>query len=191
MINRVCAAVFLSLFIFSGCSSLLPSSKKDTKSPWNVFDEAKTSFDQIIPYKTTSEDLKNLGFDPEETPNIEYLNYLDVVQRFMPNPSIKKEELDEGLLGCISAKEACRAYEVQLKKVSKKRFGNVFLDLFGFRRQTKISGWEFKAIIVMNNDLVVYKIWGGKPKIDEVTDEKKPLGPLQNTEGILRKLVDI
>jgi len=32
-----------------------------------------------------------------------------------------------------------------LKKVEEKRFGNVFLDLFGFRRQTKISGWEFKA----------------------------------------------
>ena len=54
------------------------------------------------------------------------------------------------------------------------------LDLFGFRRKTKISGWEFKAIIVLKNDLVVYKISGGKPKVDELLDEKKPLGPLQN-----------
>ena len=183
--------LFMLFFIFSGCASLLPSSEKDVKSPWSEFHEAKTSFDQIVPYKTTSAELKDLGFDPSETPNIGLLNYLDVVRRFMPNPNIKKNELDEGLLGCISAKDGCRAYEVKLSKVSKKRFGNVLLDLFGFRRRTKIYGWEFDAIIVMNNDLVVYKIWGGRPKIDETTDEKKPLGPLQNSESILRRIVDL
>jgi len=181
--------LLLLIIFLPACSSLLPSSQKDIKSPWNEFNDAKLSFDKIVPYKTTSEDLSKLGFDPAETPNIELLNYLDVVQYFMPNQNIKKEELDEGLLGCISARDSCRAYEVKLSKVSTKRFGNVLLDLFGFRRKTKISGWEFKAIIVLNNDLVVYKIWGGKPKIDETTDEKKPLGPLQNSEGILKQLL--
>ncbi len=175
-------AVIILLLILcilvSGCSSLLPSTRKDTKSPWNSYEEAKAAFDQIVPYKTTSEDLKKLGFDPFNTPNIALLTYMDVVQRFMPNPSITLRELDAGLQDCLSSKESCRAYDLGLKKISDKRFGNVMLDLFGFRRKTKISGWEFKAIIVLKNDLVVYKISGGKPKVDELLDE--PLGPLQN-----------
>ena len=91
-------AVIILLLILcilvSGCSSLLPSTRKDTKSPWNSYEEAKAAFDQIVPYKTTSEDLKKLGFDPFNTPNIALLTYMDVVQRFMPNPSITLRELD-------------------------------------------------------------------------------------------------
>jgi hypothetical protein len=46
-----------------------------------------------------------------------------------------------------------------------------------------VTGWEFNAFIVLKNDLVVYKISGGKPKIDELVDQKKPLGPLQDIGG--------
>lgn len=177
--------------LLNGCASLLPSSKQDVKSPWDTFADAKYAFDQIQIHETTSEDLKGLGYDPTITPNMELLTYLEVVQIFLPNQSIRKEDLDEGVLKCILAKDACSAYEINLKKRREKRFGNVFLDLFGFRRQTKISGWEFRAIVVMHDDLVVYKISGGKPNIDELRDEKKPLGPLQDSGAILRRIVDL
>jgi hypothetical protein len=161
----------------------LPSSKLDTKTIWTSYDEAKTSFDAIIPYQTTTEDLEHLGYDPFMTPNITLLTYIDLLHRFLPNNSITKMDLDEGIQDCVALKDECKAYEVSLKIRREKRFGNVLLDLLGFRRKTKVTGWEFNAFIVLKRDTVVYKISGGKPNIDELIDHKKPLGPLQDIEG--------
>ncbi|MCP3873232.1 MAG: hypothetical protein GY699_08785, partial [Desulfobacteraceae bacterium] len=86
----------ISILIFllngTGCSGgLLPSIKQTTKSPWQHFEEAKRSFDLIVPHKTTSEDLKRIGFDPFETPNVKLITYLELLERFMPNQSIRME----------------------------------------------------------------------------------------------------
>ncbi len=178
-------AIFALVFITVGCGSLLPSVKETTKTHWGTFDEAKSAFEKIVPYKTTTEELKKLGFDPFSTPNVKILTYLDIIQRFMINPSIKKEDLDEGIQACIHAKAHCSAYETQLKSISKKRYGNVLLDLFNFKRKTKESGWEFEALIIIVNDSVVYKLWGGKPIIDEGKEIKNPLGPLQDPSDLL------
>lgn len=175
----------------TGCSSLLPSSRQDVKASWDGFGDVKTAFDRIVPYATTTEDLKDLGFDPFAASNIELLTYMDIVKRFMPNPNIKKEELDRGLIECLAQKESCRAYEIKLKKVEKERYGNVFLDLFGFKRQTRVSGWEFNAIVVLKSDLVVYKIWGGKPRVAEFHEEKKPLGPLQEIGNVVEQVISL
>jgi len=70
MIKTIFLANILMLLL-SGCSGgLLPSIKQTTKSPWQHFEEAKKSFDIIAAHQTTSEDLKQLGFDPFETPNV-------------------------------------------------------------------------------------------------------------------------
>jgi hypothetical protein len=49
--------------------------------------------------------------------------------------------------------------------------------------KTKVTGWEFDGFIILKNDLVVYKISGGKPNIDELIDEEKPLGSFQDLGG--------
>ncbi len=168
------------------CGSLLPSVKETTKTYyWETFDEAKMAFEKIIPYKTTTEELQELGFDPFSMPNLKIFTYLDIIQRFMFNPSIRKEELDKGIQSCINAKANCRAYEIHLKNITRKRYGNVLLDLFNFKRKTKESGWEFEALIVIVNNTVVYKLWGGKPIIDESREIKNPLGPLQDPSDLL------
>ncbi|GBC64150.1 hypothetical protein DENIS_5168 [Desulfonema ishimotonii] len=187
MKKKRCAMMFMwfSIVILAGCSSLLPSAKNDIKSPWQTFEEAKMAFDQIVPYKTTSLELKALGIDPFTRSNIKLLTYLDVIERFMPDAAIQRDALDAGVLDCLSGKESCHAYEVKAKRMYKERFGNVLADIFAFRRKTRITGWAFNAIIVLKNDVVVHKVWGGDPKLDELVDQKKPLGPLQNSEGIL------
>jgi hypothetical protein len=38
---------------------------------------------------------------------------------------------------------------------------------------------------VIVNNTVVYKLWGGKPQIDENKVIKNPLGPLQNPSDLL------
>lgn len=181
-------AIFIILIMF-GCSSLLPSAKQITRSQWETFDDAKMAFDKIIPYKTTAEELGRLGFDPFSTPNVRILTYLDIIQRFMFNPSIKKEELDEGIQACIDAKNNCRAYEIELRNIANKRYGNFWLDFFNFRRKIKESGWQFNALVVIVNDMVVYKLWGGKPIVDEGKETKNPLGPLQNSGDLIRDLI--
>lgn len=180
-------AIYILVILTMGCSTLLPSTKQTIKSPWSSFDEAKSAFDRIIPGKTTFEELKSLGFDPFSTPNVKILTYLDIIQRFMANPSIKKEELDEGIQVCIDAKGKCRAYELEPKITTSKRYGNFWLDFFNFKRNTKESGWSFKALIITVNDSVVYKLWGGSPIIDEDRVIKKPLGPLQNSEDLIKQ----
>lgn len=168
-----------------GCGSLLPSVKETTKTKqWGTFNEAKVAFEKIIPYQTTGEELQKLGVDPYQTPNLRILTYLDIIQRFMFNPSIKQDELDKGIQECINAKTNCRAYEIHLKNTTKNRYGNVLLDLFNFQRRTKGSGWEFEALLVTVNGTVVYKLWGGKPIIDENLEIKNPLGPLQNPSDL-------
>jgi hypothetical protein len=135
------------------------------------------------PTHTTAEDLKRLGYDPFTTPNITLLTYIELLRRFLPNDSITKADLDEGIQDCFAMKDECKAYEISLKIRHEKRFGNVWLDLLTFRRKTKVTGWEFNAFIVLKGDIVAYKISGGKPRIDELIDHKKPLGPLQDIEG--------
>lgn len=185
--NFLLILVTLAIFL-TGCS-LLPSVRQTTKSPWETFDDAKFAFDKITPYQTSTKELQELGFNPFESPNIRILSYLDIIQRFMSNPSIKKEDLDEGIQTCIEAKMTCKAYEIQPRFSLSQRHGNVFLDLLNFKRKTHHTGWEFDALVVMVNDTVVYKLWGGTPSIDEVREAKNPLGPLQEPSGLAREAV--
>jgi len=186
--------IFLSGIIIcmtGGCGALLPSTKQHTGSSWNSFDEAKEVFDKITPYETTARDLEKFGFDPLNTPNLEILTYLDITQRFMSNPSITEDDLAEGVQDCLAAKEDCRAHEFTLKQIKEKRQGNVLLDIFRFRRETKTSGWKFQPLIVMKDDMVTYKMWSGIPNISKIVEEKNPLGPLQNSGDVLNKLADL
>jgi hypothetical protein len=192
--ERLTSQKFLCILIIAvftaGCGSLLPSAKRTTRSPWHSFADAKVSFDKIIPFQTTAEEMRTLGFDPFSTPNIKILTYVDIMNLFLPNPSINMEDLDEGIRSCIKAKSTCTAYEFDPQNLRSERHGNVLLDLFNFRRKTIESGWRFEALIVLVNDTVVYKIWGGTPSIDEHTDRKNPLGPLQNSGDMFMKAID-
>jgi hypothetical protein len=180
--------VIVFIFLNTGCSSnnLLPSVKNTTESPWQNYAEARKAFDRIVPMKSTTEDLKKLGFDPFETPNVTLVTYLEILQKFMPNQSIKLEDLDDGVQNCLKARAQCSGYEVSPNKVNKKRYGSVMLDLLNFRKKTVTTGWHFKALIVLNGDLVVYKLSGGEPNIIEFEDKRNPLGPLQNIGEAIR-----
>ncbi len=178
------SSLLLSLL---GCSSanLLPSTTTTTESPWQSFSEAKASFDRIIPGKTRVVDLKQLGFDPFTTPNIKQITYLEIIQQFMPNQSISLKDLDAALQGCIQARKACYGYEIRPALEEEQRYGNVALDILNFRRQKRITGWKFTALLVLNEDAVIYKLWSGEPHILMQEDKRNPLGPFQNVGNIL------
>ena len=65
--------------------------------------------------------------------------------------------------------------------------GSLFKDLLKFERKEIETGWSFNALIVIDRDIAVYKIWNGLPIIDREKSRKNPLGPLQGSTGSIAK----
>jgi len=182
--------LFTALVVMTtGCKSLFVSSSQKARTPWQNFEEAETAFDKVIPHKTTITELKGMGFDPVSTPNIKILTYLDLIERFIPNASISLEDLQPDVRACIESKDCCHAYELDIELTDNKRFGNLALDVFGFSRKTKTTGWKYKALVIVKDDVVAYKLRSGEPNVDRVDQKKKPLGPLQELDNIVLKVI--
>jgi len=177
------ATLVLVIFACGGCSSLLPHSEDKTASTWTTYQDAQKTFDRIVPGKTTEAELKTLDLDPSSNANIAILNYADVLRRFMVSQAVSFSDLDAGVLECVTAKTLCRGFEVDQKLVRTHRRGNFWLDLLGFRRETRIAGWHFNGIVLLKGQVVVYKLTGGQPSIDQQTDSNTPLGPVQSLAG--------
>jgi hypothetical protein len=182
-------AALAAVILVQGCSSLLPTVKEETRSNWASFEETKAAYDEVVPYETSADEFRAIGFAPPATPNVKILTYLDVLEQFLPNSSIAVEDLPQGVRACFEAQADCHAYELDIVNLQSERYGDVVADLFNFRRKTHKSGWTFKALFVVVNEVVVYKLWSGNPLIDEKIDKKNPLGPLQQSEDILRSSV--
>jgi len=166
-----------AMTLLPGCSSLLPSSREETISSWHEFDQAKAAYDKIVPGNTRAE-LKALGFDVVNSPNIEVLNYLDLAAKMQ---SIPMAELDPGLQECLRSRDKCQAYAFGLRRLKGKRVGNFWADFLNFRRKADSSGWQFNALLVLINDQVTYKLWSGIPRVETFKEEHNPLGPLQGS----------
>ena len=169
----------------SACASwgVLPSTVETTESPFQTYKSAEDAYAQVRPFVTTTKELKTRGFDPYTTPNIKVLNYLDLVPRFMPQQSMKLEDLDPAVQGCLTARDQCSGWLAEPSISSKDRTGNVALDVLGFERETTSTGWKASMLLLVQNGVVVYKLWSGTPAIREVKTESKPLGPLQDLSG--------
>ena len=169
-----------ALLLTTGCQTLFSSHHSATQSKWTNWDQVTISFRHIIPNHTTTRDLKLMGFDPSVSPNIKILPYVDVIPLFMPNPNIRYHDLPIGVQVYFDAKQNTTAYLVELEDVQEKRHGNLFLDIFGFKRLTHQSGWRFKGLILLKNHVVIYTLASGEPDISRDEASIKPLGPLQD-----------
>jgi hypothetical protein len=182
--NLVVALVVIAV---AGCSSLLPKQETIVEGPWQSFQEAQQTFDKIIPYKTTVQELQQLKLDPGSNPNVTILNYSDILRRFVPNTAINGFELEKGVHDCILANAACKGYELEYKSITRKRYGNFWADFMNFRRKTTIVGWRFNGVVLIKDNLVIYKLTSGQPVIREFEENNNPLGPFQGGgESLLR-----
>ncbi|MFM1768731.1 MAG: hypothetical protein RJA22_1260 [Verrucomicrobiota bacterium] len=178
----------LLLALTPGCRSLLPSEVKKDKTPWQSFAEAQAAFDRVIPHETSLQDLRQLGFDPAKTPNVRILTYLDLINRFLPNNSVRMEDLHPDVRACIEAKELSSAYELNIDVTDSQRYGSVLLDIFGFVKKSHIKGWRFQALILVKDDMVAYKLRSGQPNMDRNERRVKPLGPLQELDTMVNRI---
>ena len=176
-------ALWLFLFAFSmsllGCSSLLPNESKSTQTRWTSYEDAETEFASVKPGETTLKQLKLMGMDPATTPNIALLSHADLLRRLHAMAVFGEATLDPAIKGCVAARQKCYAYHLEQALTKRDRVGNFWLDMLNFKKVTDVTGWQFDALIIISNDLVVYKTWSGKQNIHEVEQERHPLGPFQ------------
>jgi hypothetical protein len=172
--------------MLAGCTALLPTSKEVVLVPWGSFQEIQGAYEKVVRNETDVHQLKKIGFDIYSTPNVRIMNYLDIAAT---TQNIKDDELSSGLARCIKVREHCRGYQIEPKVMSNERLGNFWLDIFNFRRKTRATGWRFKAVFLIIDDVVVDKFWEGNPKIVESRETKNPLGPLQDSGSMILRAI--
>ena len=79
----------------------------------------------------------------------------------------------------MRAKTECRGLEISQRLVKKHRNGSFWLDFLGFKRETHTEGFRFNALVLVKDDVVIYKLTGGQPVIREQEHQQNPLGPVQ------------
>ena len=163
----------------TACSSLLPKTLNDA-SDFKSFEEARAAIESLIPMQSNQDTLKALGIQAGKQPNTTLLTHADVVRRFASGSVITKQDLDPGVVACLEAKDACRGLDMLASRIAKVRTGNFFSDFLNFSRKTDTTGWRFNAVILLVNDVVVYRTWGGQPTVNESEVHTNPLGPLQD-----------
>jgi hypothetical protein len=181
--NMTSSKAFLSAALLSlllgGCSSLLPSAKSEA-SPFETFEQARQTIEDLVPLQSNAADLRKLGVAPPHYPNTIILTHADIVRRFVPSALIRREDLDVGVLACLEARDACRGWEITAARIAKKRTGSFLADFTNFSRRQETTGWRFTGLILLVDDMVVYRTWSGQPRIKEVETTNNPLGPFQD-----------
>lgn len=182
------SSIALVVTVLSGCSAMLPSSREVTAtgSGWQKYADAEKTFESIVPGKTTAAELKALNLDPSTNPSVARLQNWQVRDRFIPNTLVTLDDLDHGVRECISAREACKAFEVNYVSTQSKRTGNAALDLLKLQRETQTAGFRFNGLILVKDDVVVYTLTAGQPRIHMVEEKQDYLGPVQALSSKLR-----
>lgn len=170
---------FSAAWLAAGCTSLLPVSHSDA-SAFQTFEEARDAVVALVPMKSTRSTGGKEWVDFAAHPNTKILTHSDVVRLLVPAGLLKREDLDPGILVCVQARDACRGLVIVASRIAKTRTGSFFADFINYRQRTETTGWRFNALILYVDDLVVYRSWGGQPKIDELDVHTRPLGPLQD-----------
>ena len=165
--------------LLEGCSSMLPKSLSESPTFQN-FDDARKAIESLQPKKSNLATLSDIGISPAKQPNTLILTHSDIVRKVVNGSVLTKEDLDPGIVTCLDARDACRGWEVNVARIAKARTGNFWADFLNFKRRTETTGWRFNALILMVNDVVVYRAWGGQPVVNEVDVNTNPLGPFQD-----------
>ena len=177
--RKLVVSLLMTAVVLGACSSLLPRGRSES-SPFRDFEHARSAIDGLVPMTSTAANLASLGIGPVHQPNTVILTQADVVRRFVPSALLHREDLDPGVLACLEARDACRGWEITAIRINKARTGNFLADFTNFSRRSETTGWRFTALILLVNDIVVYRAWGGQPSINEVEITTNPLGPLQD-----------
>ena len=178
MTYRFAVALFLALGL-SACTSLLPRGSSSAPGGFASFEQAQAAAQRIVPLETRFQELKGLGFDPEDGANVTQIPYPDLVARLAPYSSLPLSALDPGVRKCVEAQAGCRGYLFNFEQQDRKRIGGFWLDFLNIRRTTHVTGWTFQAMVVVSDGTVLFRNAAGQPRIDRTDSQRNPLGPFQ------------
>lgn len=166
--------------MLAGCGGILPRESQVDSKKFQTYDEVLASFDDVNLGKTRLADLPAIGFGTKTTPNIEVLSYAEIVDRFLPSETITLRHLPPSVQQCIEAQYRCSAYVFHLRNSHTEHSSSVVPDLLEIERDTVKRGWSAEVVLLIEDDLVVYKVISGTPNSEDQHDKSKPLGPLQD-----------
>jgi hypothetical protein len=179
----------LGLSALCGCAGtqdrLLPQSTTLQNAGFVTYDSVLEAYESVEPGVTPAAQLPSLGFNLATAPNTEVLSYLGVIERFMPREAIKLETLAPAVRTCILAQHYCTGYVFKPSRRVDQRQGNVALDALSFRRTTITTGWSAEVILLVQDGMVTYKLFSGQPRQDATNLRVQPLGPLQDSGGLV------
>ena len=170
--------IALTCTALAGCSTLLPSTRSDDVSRFGSYPEAQAALEAIIPYRTRLDDLARLRLDICASANVQQLPYPQWVGMLVQS-NVPLDRADIGIRDCLAAEQACRAYVFRIGNLTRERDGNFFADFLNFRRVTRTRGWRFEGVVLVRDEVVLFRNHGGQPNIELVEDRSNPLGPLQ------------
>jgi len=181
------AASIIVTSVLVGCSGfgLLPRETELKNTSFKSYQDVETAYAQISPGQTRTTDLVTIGFDANDSPNVEVLSYLGVIERFIPRDSIRFDNLDPVVQQCIEARERCTGYVFHPERLHKERLGSWVLDVLGFQRTIVNYGWSADVVLLVMDGHVAYKVMSGKPHIEDFHHDVQPLGPFQDMSGTL------
>lgn len=165
--------------MLGACSNMLPRSANQAPSTFQDFASAQQALEKIVPFETRIDALPGLGFDPEAGVNVVQIPYPEIAARLAPNPGVPLEAMDAGVRRCIQLQTQCRGYVFRYNQQHRDREGNFFLDFLNIKRVTHVTGWQFEALIVVGENVVLFRNFGGEPKTDRTESNFNPLGPFQ------------
>ena len=168
------------LLLLAGCSAVLPQETNVDSSKFQTYDQVLASYGDVQLGKTRLNELAGLGLDTRTTPNIEVLSYTDIVNRFLPGERMTLQQAPPAVRLCIEAQYRCSAYVFRLQNSHTQRSGGVVPDLLGFQQDTVNNGWSAEVVLLLQDDVVVYKVISGSPHTQDRRDMTQPLGPLQD-----------
>jgi len=176
--------------LLAGCQALLPETAQRTVVGWADFEAAQRVVESFVPYKTTKAEIAAQGIDPYVNPAVSLLSFSDILQRFAASSAMRPEDFDPGIRACLSAGKRCTGYAIHAQRTKRDRVGNFWLDSLNFKREIDTRGWNFTALVILVDDIVVYTLYGGQPNIRNYEVTRNPLGPLQSwgdqVPGLLR-----
>ena len=189
MYGLIRVLVIFGFVVLAGCSALLPRSRAEDISPFQSYDAAREALESVVPYRTTLEDLKTLGFDVQASANVQQVPYPQWVA-VLAHPNVPLDRADVGIRDCVAAAQACRSYTFRFGNLKQERRGSFVADFLNFRRITLTHGWRFEGVMLVRVGVVLFRNHGGQPNIELVEDRRNPLGPLQSVgESALRGLM--
>jgi hypothetical protein len=169
----------------AGCSGILPRESDANTAEFQTYNDLMAAYDKIVPGSTTLAQLSVIGLDSKKLPNVTVLSYIEVMNKFMPQYSpITIDRVPKGARDCIEAKSRCSGLVFRFDRRQTRHNGNVAADIFQFHQDKVRYGWSAEIILLIRDEDVAYKVISGMPYAEERMENVRPLGPLQDVDGI-------